>query len=143
MQILGIAALLVVAGLAIYALQLWRGVWRRDGEQARVKAQARDDQVRSVRLLALSMLDGDLNLSEGAIRLKVMLDHLLPDSGARSYPDIYALHDATAHMPRGAARKQHPRDEIRRLDAQREVLESQYREPVMAQARQLLAKYPR
>lgn len=141
MQIFTVAALLVVAGLAIYALQLWRGVWRRNGEQARLKAQARDDQVSSVRLLARSMLDGDLNLSEGAIRLKVMLDHLQPDAGARGYPAIYALHDATAHMPRGAARKQRPRDEIRKLDAQREALEADYREPVLAQARQLLEDY--
>lgn len=133
-----LGAVLVVV-LALYALRQWRSVWRRERDRAAVKTAAREDQIYSARTLAQSMVDGDLNLSEGAIRLKVLLDHLHPDgSGAVDYPDIYALYDATAHMPRGAQRKAYAPADIDKLDAQRENLESQYRDAVLAQTRQLL-----
>ena len=147
MKILSLLTLLlgalVVIALAVYAWNLWQGVWRRDSESVVRKASAHEDQVNSVRVLAKSLLDGDLNLSEGAIRLKVLLDHLQPDgSGQRDYPDVYALHDAIAHMPRGAARKACSRAELRAMDNERERLEAQYREQVLLQAGGLLEAYP-
>lgn len=138
MKILVLLASLVVLALAVYALRLWMRVRQQDQANTSRKAMAREDQLASVRLLCKSLLDGDLNLSEAAIRLKVMLDHLYPDGGGeQSCPDIYALYDATVHMPRGAARKALPRQEIRRLDAEREALEHRYRAAVLDEARRL------
>ena len=140
--VLGLLAVLLVAGLAWYAWQLWRGVWAKDTAHSQAAAlrqrDARADQINSVRVLAKSMLDGDLNVTEGAIRLKVLLDHLYPDgSGEKHYPDLYALYNATEHMPRGRARAQQPPAEIRKLDEQREALEAQYRDAVLRQAREV------
>lgn len=141
--LLGVLGAVCVVALAAYAFGLWRNVWRRDREQAALKTATRKDQTYSLRTLTKSMLDGDLNISEGAIRLKILLDHLQPDgSGADQYPDIYALHDAVNHMPRSAARDGYAPAEIKKLDAQRESLEAQYRDAVFAQGRKLLQAYP-
>ncbi len=137
-----ISGALVIVGLTTYAWRLWRGVRRQNHMCTQRKADAQADMAASVRALAKSLLAGDLNLSEGAIRLKVMLDHLHPDgSGERLYSDIYALHDATAHMLRGGARKAPPRSEIRALDAKRERLEAHYRESIHAETQRLLELY--
>lgn len=142
--ILGVLGALCVAALAIYALSLWRNIWRRDREQVALKNAARSDQTYSLRTLAKSMLDGELNISEAAIRLKVLLDHLQSDgSGAHQYPDIYALYNAVADMPRGAARDGHAAADIKALDAQREAIEARYRDAVLAQGRLLLQAYSR
>ena len=141
-SLLIILSALLIFALAYYAWSLWRGVWRQDHANTERKAAVHADQTNSVRVLAKSLLDGDLNLSEGAIRLKVLLDHLQPDgSGQHDYPDLYALHDATAHMPRGAARKSQTRPQIRAWDAERERLETQHRAAVLVQAQRLLDTY--
>lgn len=136
------AAAAVILALGVYAVLLWRRVWRVRAEQRARHAEARADQVHSIRVLAAAVAEGELNLTEGAIRLKVLLDNLLPaHEGERRYPAVYALHDATTHMPRRLARRQRPRAEIERLDAEREILEAQYRERVIAEARSLLTTY--
>lgn len=134
-----IAAAAVVAGLAAYALWLWSAVWRREGARRRRTADARDDQVAGLRILARALLDGELNVTESAIRMKVLLDHLRGGrAAAAAYPAIYALHDATEHMPRRLERKRRPAAEIARLDAEREALEARHGEAVRADARRLL-----
>lgn len=139
-----LAGLAIIFGLGFYAWKLWQSVRVQDAATAQRTERTQSDIVGSVRALAKSMLAGELNLSEGAIRLKVMLDHLQPNGqGESAYPDLYALHDATEHMPRGVARKQVPSDEVRRMDDQRERLEAQYREPVLNQVQALLDAYSR
>jgi len=135
------AGLLVVILLAAYAARLWWRVWRQSRASTRRHAASREDQAHSMHVLARLVLDDELNLTEGAIRLKVLLDHWLPaGEGQQAYPAIYRLHDATAHMPRRLERRQWPRAEIERLDAEREVLESQHREQVLAEADRLLSR---
>lgn len=105
-------------------------------------ADTEADLARSLAILADSLLTGELNLSEGAIRLKVLLDHwYAPASGQDDYPAIYRLYLGTATMPRGAARDARPRDDIRRLDREREALEIAAREDVLAEARCLQQRF--
>lgn len=139
-----LTGLAIISGLACYAWKLWQSVRVQDAATAQRIARTQSDIVGSVRALAKSMLAGELNLSEGAIRLKVMLDHLQPNGqGENAYPDLYALHDATEHMPRGVARKQVSSSEIKRMDDERERLETQYRERVLNQTQALLDAYSR
>lgn len=134
-----LAAAAVVVVLSGYAWHLWRRVWRQRAQQRAHHEDARADQSASIRILAQAVVDDELNLTEGAIRLKVLLDNrLAAHQGERDYPAIYALHDATAHMPRRLERHGHSRAEIQRLDAEREMLEARYRERVTAEARALL-----
>lgn len=134
-----VVASAVVIALAAYAA--WLG-WRlyvqkheRERHNAAVFAETEADLARSIAVLADSLLTGELNLSEGAIRLKVLLDHwYAPASGQDDYPGIYRLYLLTSTMPRGTARDIRPHDEIRRLDNERELFEQQEHEDILAEA---------
>lgn len=137
-----IAGAAIVLGLAGYAAWLWRRVLARRRALAAQHRAARADQSQSIRLITSALLQDDLNLTEAAIRLKVLIDNRLPPGeGQYHYPAIYGLHDATEHMPRRLARRQRPRAEIERLDAERQLLEAQYRERVVAEARALAKRF--
>jgi len=137
---IGMAAGALCLALAGYALWLWREVWRRRAGLRARRDEAGAHRRDSIRILARAVIDDELNLTEGAIRLKVLLDHEVPaETGAQRFPAIYGLHDATAHMPRRLERRRRPRSEIARLDAEREELETDYRQAVLAEARRLLA----
>ena len=70
-----ILAVLVVGALAVYAAYLWRQVWARQRQQAEVDLALRQRLHDDLRVLASSLLDGQLPLIEGAIRIKVLLDN--------------------------------------------------------------------
>ena len=72
---LAVAGFIIIFALAIYAFVLWRQVLQR---QALLKAQQqyRTQQLAAdIRFLASSLLDGQLPLIEGCIRIKVLLDN--------------------------------------------------------------------
>lgn len=113
-----VLAVLILAGLALYALHLWRQVWqrqrtRREAEQARRQRLGED-----IKILAGSLLDEQMPLIEGAIRIKVLLDnydHTLSNHARCAV--FHQLHAATADIPTHAAwqalplatRRQHER----------------------------------
>lgn len=93
------AALILVA-LALYALHLWRRVWARQRYQAETREAQRQRLREDLRVLAGCLLDGQVPLIEGAIRIKVLLDNY--DSGMSLAPQAQVfqqLYDATAHVP--------------------------------------------
>ena len=69
------AGILIILALATYAWTLWRKVWQQD--EARAKAlEARNDRLSGdIRIIAQSLLDGQVPTIEGAIRIKVLLDN--------------------------------------------------------------------
>ncbi|HBX55113.1 DUF2489 domain-containing protein [Pseudomonas sp. UBA2684] len=110
-----IGGVLVVA-LALYALQLWRRVWAQQRDHAQVALERRTRLGGDLQLLAGSLLDGQLPLIEGAIRIKVLLDNydsvLSQDQHCLVFHQLF---EATAHVPTHAdwqaldkaARRQH------------------------------------
>lgn len=140
------AAGIVVAGLAGYAGWLW---WRvatqtsvREAHNARVLAETEAELAHSIAIIADSLLTGELNLSEGAIRLKVLLDYYHAPGGAQAdYPTIYSLYLSTSNMPRGSDRDAYPRREIRRLDREREMLEVAAKDAVLDEAARLRERF--
>lgn len=141
-----VAALLLIAALAGYAVWLW---WRvasqkreREVHNAGVLAETEADLASSIAIIADSLLTRELNLSEGAIRLKVLLDHwYAPGSGQGDYPAIYRLFLATSTMPRGEQRDAFPRRAIQRLDRDREMLEVEARDDVLREAARLQTNF--
>ena len=141
-----VAAGAIIFALAAYAGWLW---WRvatqrrdRDRHNAAVLADTQAERSASIAILADSLLTGELNLSEGAIRLKVLLDHwYAPGSGQADYPAIYRLYLSTCTMPRGAERDARPKREIRRLDREREAFELAARDAVLAEAQALQQRF--
>jgi len=141
-----VAAGAIVLALAAYAVWLW---WRvasqkreRDTHNAAVLAETESDLANSLAIIADSLLTRELNLSEGAIRLKVLLDHWYsPGSGQHDYPAIYRLFLSTANMPRGEQRDAYPKREIRRLDREREMLEVAARDDILREAAALQERF--
>ncbi len=132
-------ALLIIAGLAAYALWLWRRVWRRQRQQADAEQHHHEQLAGDLRILAGSLLDEQLPLIEGAIRIKVLMDNYDPqlsqDPRCAVFHDLYA---ATAHVPTHGDWMALDRRERQRYRSQFSELELQYKAAARAASRWLL-----
>lgn len=136
------AVVCVLAGLLIHRGWQQRRHRRQCAAERQQQVAARQAHLTdSASRLADAMLNHDLNLSEGAIRLKVMLDHLLPESERAAFAAIYRHDEQVAGFARRDARRQ--LNGMQRLiqDAEREALEQQNRDAVLAAAEQVIARF--
>ncbi len=133
------AAGLVLLALAGYALLLWRRVWRLQ-RQRQLDEQARRERLRGdLRILAEALLSEQLPLIEGAIRIKVLLEHLDPALAGDSRTAVFrSLVEATAHIPTHADWKALERSERRRHEVRFGELELQHKAAARNAARWLL-----
>ena len=131
--------LLLVAALAAYAWHLWRRVWA--NQRARDEAQQERQQRLGgdLHILASSLLDEQLPLIEGAIRIKVLLDNydstLSNDCRCQVF---HVLFEATADVPTHAAWKALDKSERRRFEKRFNELELQHKAAARIAARWLL-----
>lgn len=99
------------------------------------------DLADSIQVIATLTLDDQVELSEAAIRLKVLLDHF--DSTMHEQP-AYAVfakvYAELEHMPTHEARKQTDKRILHKLDQQRFAIEARYREEIREGASALLEK---
>lgn len=137
--ILAVLGIALIAGLAFYALHLWRRVW------ARQRARQQHDQERHERLgsdlqiLASCLLDGQLPLIEGAIRIKVLLDNYDSQLSQNERCQVFhLLFEATAHVPTHADWKALEKTERRRHEKHFNELELQHKAAARSAARWLL-----
>ncbi|WP_417701495.1 DUF2489 domain-containing protein [Pseudomonas sp.] len=137
--ILLLTGLLLIAALAAYAWHLWRRVWanQRVHEQAQQERQQRIGG--DLHILASSLLDEQLPLIEGAIRIKVLLDNydsaLSNDNRCQVF---HLLFEATAEVPTHAAWKALDKAERRRFEKRFNELELQHKAAARIAARWLL-----
>jgi hypothetical protein len=134
-----ILAVLVVGALAVYAAYLWRQVWARQRQQAEVGLALRQRLHDDLRVLASSLLDGQLPLIEGAIRIKVLLDNYDSALSLTPHTQVFQqLYQATAHVPTHAGWKALSRDERRQHEARFAELSEAYQQHAHDAARWLL-----
>ncbi|MCI0511218.1 uncharacterized protein DUF2489 [Chromohalobacter marismortui] len=99
-------AVLVVAGLIGYAWRLWREVQRREAAREEELARAHRNCLESLEAIATAMLGDQVDLVEGALRCKVMLDiidpALLDREGFKVFDEI---HRRTAHLHTHSSRQ--------------------------------------
>ena len=133
------AGILLLAALAGYALHLWRRVWRQQ-QQQREAAQTSHAQLREdLRILAGALLEGQLPLIEGAIRIKVLLDNFDPQLSQDSRTAVFqTLFEATADIPTHADWQALERSERRRHEVHFGELELQHKAAARSAARWLL-----
>ena len=99
-----IAALAIIAGLAGYALWLWRQVWQRQSQQQALNHQRRERLGEDLHILAGSLLDGQLPMIEGAIRIKVLIDNYDTQLSQDTHSAVFhTLYEATLDVPTHAA----------------------------------------
>lgn len=134
----------IIIGLAFYAGQLL-GQLKRQQQRQQAALVARNERLlESIITIAKSMQQGQCPLSEGAIRLSVLLDLLAleqrPDL-AQDYPAIHDMYERIKHMPTHEARKQYPKQEIKRMDKERETYEEELEAAIQADLYELLKRY--
>lgn len=134
-----IAGLLLVAVLAGYAVHLWRKVWRREQQLAELQAQQHAALAADLRVLAGSLLDEQVPLIEGAIRIKVLLDNYDFKLGQDPRCQVFqVLFEATERVPTHGAWKALDKTERRRHEASFSALELQHKAEARRSARWLL-----
>lgn len=130
---------LLIAALAVYALHLWRRVWAQQRSQAQANQDRHERLGGDLQILASSLLDGQLPLIEGAIRIKVLLDNydstLSQDSRCQVF---HLLFEATAQVPTHADWKALDKTVRRQHEKHFTELELQHKAAARTAARWLL-----
>lgn len=128
--------LLIIVGMTAYAVKLLRAL--KNQKQALENARlARVKRLKeSIEIIARAMQNGDCNLSEGAIRLKMLLDPL--GLKITTYPALAELYDVVKEMPTHQARKELKKNERMRLDLTRESAEADLESKILLELNQLL-----
>ena len=138
-QLLILLAVLIVSALAFYAAHLWRQVWAKQHQQAQVRLAQRQRLHDDLRVLASSLLDGQLPLIEGAIRIKVLLDNYDSQLSLTPQAQVFQhLYDATAHVPTHADWQALSRAERRQHEAHFAALTEAHQQQAHQAARWLL-----
>lgn len=139
------AIVLILASVAAYYLYKVRKlnleqkakleVFRKQGDEQRKRIN------RSIQIIAQGVLDDQLSLTEGAIRIKVLLDGLaVTPETQEAYIAFYHLAAATDHIPILENWKSLSTKKKMEYDNQRQQLESDHREFVIDAAQRILGK---
>ena len=81
----------------------------------------------SIRVLAQGIVDDQVSLTEGAIRISVLLDNLkISDAQREQYSVFFQLAEATSHIPILKGWKQLSKKQKRTFDKERRVIEEKF-----------------
>lgn len=131
-----IGALIIMAMLG-YSLYLFNAL-RKQKLAFKQARQARITKIKeSIEIIAKAMLNGDCNLSEGVIRLKMLLDPL-GKKRLNQYSAMWQLYEVVQDMPTHEARKNLKKNERMRLDLTRESKEAELEDAIKSEVKQLL-----
>ncbi|RUO33702.1 DUF2489 domain-containing protein [Aliidiomarina soli] len=132
---------IIIAALAYYAGSLLAQLRRQRQIRDTAIGKRNSNLFESIETIALAMQQEQCPLSEGSLRLTVLLDHLaLPGDKTyeQDYPAIHDMYHRIKHMPTHEARKQHPKKDIREMDREREGYEVELAEPIQKDISALL-----
>jgi len=124
-----------------YLLQLKRLREKQQAQRQALEQAGAEQRVRvnkSVQIITQAMLEGQMSLTEGAIRTRVLLDGLsVSESVKAEFSAFYLLAAATDHIPILDAWKALSTKKKLILDSEREKLEKDHREFVLDAARRI------
>jgi hypothetical protein len=139
MVLLGIG-LAIIAGLAAYAFTLWREVRRRRAFHEEEQQRALDNSLENLEMVASALVQGQVDITEGAWRCKTLLEILDPRLAERRDFDAFGeVHARTRHLHTHSARAALSTEERSREDRERFAVEEQMHDAVIEAARAALA----
>ncbi|MBZ0330297.1 DUF2489 domain-containing protein [Halomonas sp. ANAO-440] len=129
----------IIAGMGAYAFTLWREINRRQAAKQDEIQRAHTNCLENLEIVASSLLQEQVDVTEGAWRCKVLLEildpQLLERPAFRPFGEVYAR---TQHLHTHSARKAlTPRDRMRE-DRERLEVEAELRQPVLKAAAEVL-----
>ncbi len=142
--------LVIIAALSWYIVTRLRALkeqrQQRETLQSQAEAKAREQRqylIDSIRVIARAMSEDEkMTLTEGSIRLKVLLDNLMPELHQNPDFEIISTHyEATRHIPYLKEWKSLERSQQRRYRQEMDVLEQQHRKALLRAAAKL-HEYP-
>lgn len=136
--------IMIIGGLAFYAGRLFAQLKVQNKRRDDALAQRNEKLHESIVTIARAMEQGQCPLSEGAIRLVVLLDLRVESTTAgyaQKYPSIHEMYERIKHMPTHEARQTYPKAEIRKMDREREGYERELEEVILHDIRQLLRDF--
>ena len=135
-----IAVLVIIAGYYLYQLQQLRVRQKHAEEEAQRFALEQTERNRkSIKIIAQGLLDEQLTLTEGCIRITVLMENLPIEGNVREeFSAFRLLAAATSHIPILEDWKKLKAKQKLEFDRQRKSLESDHREFVLDAARRIL-----
>lgn len=133
---------LIILGLSVYAGMLLTRLHKQNQQIAVGQAKRLNYLHESIATISLAMQQGQCELSEGCIRLVVLLDNLPnaeKEGFAKRFPKIHEMYERIKHMPTHDARKQLSRKELHEMDREREQLEVEFADGIQADVVQIIA----
>lgn len=132
--------------LLVFSIKTWRKLktLQTANQQLEQKQNASMEDSRmkaadSIKLIAQLMIEEQVELAEGCIRIKILLDHIAPELHENENFSIFStMYTATEHMPTHQARKQSDKTLIRKLDKERIELEQANKESILLASQKLL-----
>ena len=135
--VLLLVAVCIIVGMIGYATYLFLALQK----QKKALQQARRNRINrikeSIEIIAKAMLNGDCNLSEGVLRLKMLLEPV--GMSIKNHVTMLQLYEVVETMPTHEARKALKKNERMRLDLQRESAEAALEKNIKLELHQLLA----
>nr|WP_067291546.1 DUF2489 domain-containing protein [Marinobacterium profundum] len=142
--------LVIIVALSWYIVTHLRALkeqrQQREAFQIQAETKAREQRqylIDSIRVIARAMSEDEkMTLTEGSIRLKVLLDNLMPELHQNPDFEIISTHyEATRHIPFLKGWKSLERSQQRRFRQEMDVLEQQHRDGLLRAAAKL-HEYP-
>jgi len=135
-MIAGLCWFIVTKSLELKALRAQRS------QQDTKQAEQREYLIDSIKVIATTILENQVELSEGCIRIKVLIDHLDASLHEQDAFKIFEkMYRDTEHMPTHQARKNTDKNFINKLDQQRFALEKTHRDSIRKASVALLERF--
>ena len=134
------AGIIIIVGLAAYAMTLRKEVKRRETFRLEEEQRAQQNSLENLDYIIEALLQEQVNITEASWRCKVLLE-IIDSSLAEcdKFGAFAALHDRTRHLKTHSERnKLTPRERMRE-DKERLTVEDEMRNDVMAAAKEVAA----
>ena len=137
-----IFVLAVVAGFYLRKLQVaQRAQAHQLAELEQSAAEQRERVNNSIQIIARTLLDDGVGLTEASIRIRVLLDALQVEQGVRDeFVAFYTIADKTSHIPILKDWKKLPRKKQFEFEKEMAALEDEYRDFALDAAKRILGR---
>ena len=139
-----IAGSIIIAGLSFYLGRLLMQLKQIKQAQQQQITKRNNKLSEDIYTIAWAMQEGQCDSSEGCLRIWVLLDHIIEEpkgDNQQRYPGIFALYDKIKDLPTHNARKELPKKELRKMDAERLNYEQEFKALIDADVGKIIEKF--
>lgn len=136
-----ILAVSIIIGLFVYLVSLLRRIKRRKIYTQRKITLRNQKLADDIYTIAWAMQQQQCELSEGCLRICVLLDHIIEQpkpSYPALYPGIFALYEQVKDLPTHSARRAQSKQQRRQMDAKRQAQEKKLKPMIVTDITQII-----